>query len=157
MQQISGDQVETRANAFAIAFLAPPRAVEQLYDDLSDYTAMISALMDQFGVSFTAARFHLANVIRNRRGIELDLSEIKSYRMPEPAGQWLVREDWTNDFYPIASVPISRRGMFGSFVARAVIDKLITSDVAATWLRCKPEDLDGKLNDLISLAAPTGA
>lgn len=157
MQQLSGDQVETRANAFAIAFLAPPRAVEQLYDDLSDHATMVAVLMDRFGVSFTAARFHLANVVKNRRGINLDLSDVKGTRMPEPAGQWLVREDWTNDFYPIASVPISRRCMFGARVARAVRTKLITSDVAAAWLRCKPEDLDGKLDDLISLAAPTGA
>lgn len=157
MQKLSGDQVEARANAFAIAFLAPPRAVEQLYEDLSDHTTMIAVLMDRYGVSFTAAKLHLANVIKNRRRIDIDLSSVKGTRMPEPAGQWLVREDWTNDFYPVASVPISRRGMFGACVARAVKAKLITLDVAAAWLQCKPEELDGRLDDLISLAAPMAA
>ncbi|WP_242140819.1 ImmA/IrrE family metallo-endopeptidase [Sphingomonas sp. TREG-RG-20F-R18-01] len=157
MQQLSGDQVEARANAFAIAFLAPPRAVEQLYEELSDHATMIAVLMDRYGVSFTAARLHLANVVKNRRGVELDLSDVRGTRMPGPVGQWLVREDWTNDYYPVAGVPISRRGTFGARVARAVRAKLITLDVAAAWLRCKPEDLDGKLDDLISLAVPTTA
>ena len=154
MQQLSGDQVETRANAFAIAFLAPPRAVERLYDDLSDHSTMIAVLMDKFGVSFTAARLHLANVLKNRRRIELDFSDVKGTRMPEPGEQWRVRENWTNDYYPVASVPISRRGMFGARVARAVITGFITLDIAASWLRCRPEELSGKLDDLISLGRP---
>ena len=157
MQQLSGDQVETRANAFAVAFLAPPRAVEQLYEDLSDHATMIAVLMDRYGVSFTAARLHLANVVKNRRSVELDLSDVTGARMPKPAEQWLVREDWTNDYYPVASVPISRRGMFGARVARAVRAKLITLDVAAAWLKCRPEELDGRLDDLIGLAAPSEA
>lgn len=155
MQRLSGDQVETRANAFAIAFLATPRAVERLYDELSDQSTMIAVLMDRFGLSFTAARLHLANVVKNRRGIELDLRDVKSTRTPKPSQDWQVREDWTNDFYPLASVPITRRGLFGARVARAVRSKLITLDVAALWLRSSIEDLESRLDDLISLAAPS--
>ncbi|PAX09012.1 ImmA/IrrE family metallo-endopeptidase [Sphingomonas lenta] len=151
IQQLSGDQVETRANAFAIAFLAPPRAVERLYDELSDYATMIAVLMDRFGLSFTAARLHLANVIKNRRGVVLNLQNVKGGKMPRPSEDWQIREDWTNDFYPVATVPITRRGTFGARVARAVRERLLTLDIAAEWLRSRPDDISGKIEELVSL------
>lgn len=47
--------VESRANAFAIEFLAPGKEVEKIYASETDKGAVIPKIMDTFGISFIAA------------------------------------------------------------------------------------------------------
>jgi hypothetical protein len=111
LQSPSGDPVEARANAFAIAFLAPPRAVARILDDLSDRTTMVAVTMDRFGIGPGAAKHHLANVAREHFAVEMDFSDVPDRRLPVPSDEWRAREDWTSDFFPVPSVPDTRRGL----------------------------------------------
>ena len=54
------DFVEQRANAFAIAFLAPNEAVRQLAPTPVSEES-VASVMTTFGISHTAARYHVAN------------------------------------------------------------------------------------------------
>ena len=53
--------VEQRANAFAIEFLFPQMAIRKRFQDRSHPPEDIFGFMVEFGVSFTAARFHIWN------------------------------------------------------------------------------------------------
>ena len=55
--QAATDRVEQRANAFAIAFLAPIAAVREM----APASDSVSRVMARFGISHTAARHHVRN------------------------------------------------------------------------------------------------
>lgn len=124
-----GDFVEQRANAFAIAFLAPLDSVRERTPPPIE-AAAIREVMETFGISYTAARYHVSNVHH------------RQYAMPgqgqsvNPSEDWLAREDFTLDYFPIASTPPQRRGRFAGLVAEGYREGLLSSQTAALYLGC---------------------
>ena len=56
------DDVESRANAFAVEFLAPVAAVKRLVPDVADVSAArVGEVMSTFGIGRAAARYHVGN------------------------------------------------------------------------------------------------
>ena len=122
--------VEARANAFAIAFLAPRSEVRRLFLSTNGRDAdRVRAVMEVFGISFTAARYHLANTL----GIALQLvGEVSN----EPTPEWQGRESYTLDLFRPPSVPLSRRGRLVREVISAEDANLVSEDAAASYLGC---------------------
>jgi Zn-dependent peptidase ImmA (M78 family) len=97
-----GDYVEQRANAFAIAFLAPPEAVRMLVQPPFDVED-VRRVMREFGIGPAAARFHIGN------------SHYNAYEVPsEPPNAWpsdevRAQEDFTLDYFTPETTPPQRR------------------------------------------------
>ena len=142
------DPVEIRANAFAIAFLAPPGAVRQIVSSQKRHEDAVAILSDRYGISVTASRRHIQNVCR------LDLSHLRLHQRIEPSTEWLAQEDGLNDFYPLAEVPQSRRGRFAWVTLRAFEENLISRDSAAAYLETTEDNIIAKKNDIIQVTAP---
>lgn len=122
------DPAEIRANAFAIAFLAPPIGVQAIADRNKDIVDGLMEVIGNYGISPTAARYHFSNV--TGRQIPQDL------RLPhlEPEVHWIVAENLTIDFFPLQKTPLSRRGRFAEYVARLHGLNAISDDTAAMYL-----------------------
>lgn len=126
--------VEQRANAFAIEFLAPQDVIKNRFswhthppDDIYDY-------MVEFGVSFTAAKYHMWNATHQI----WKLKEIKS-RAVKALEEWEGREGFLTTYLPSreledAGFRMNRRGRFLSYVVDAKRDRLISEDTAALYL-----------------------
>jgi Zn-dependent peptidase ImmA (M78 family)/transcriptional regulator with XRE-family HTH domain len=128
------DFVEARANAFAIAFLAPLGAVEDVYAKAGGGVHGLRAVMVTFGISYTAARFHVQNLVSNSASaIEQGLVDT------EPTDEWRGREAYTDDFFPLQSTSSLRRGEFSSLVARANLRGLISADTASVYLEASSD------------------
>ena len=130
---VHSDYVEQRANAFAIAFLAPLDSVRGVTPPPIDPEA-IEKVMQTFGISRTASRYHVYNAhYREDRlpGQGYDVS---------PAEDWLVAEDFTLDYFPITSTPPQRRGRFAGLVAECHQRRLLSSQTAALYLGCAEEE-----------------
>lgn len=124
------DPVEMRANGFAVQFIAPRDGVVNIFSAHNDKDAGIRAVMDNYGVSFTAAKWQLVNA----RIIPADFKFGKFDLSPND--EWKAREDYTLDYFPIDTVPLSRRGRFAGVVIDAVNAGLISDDSAASFLGC---------------------
>lgn len=144
------DPVETRANAFAVALLAPPTGVRRIVAGAGDATDKVAVVMQKFGLALTAARYHVTNISRDY-GAEVDTTRLDLARIPRPSDDWEVSESWTVDFFPVPSTPISRRGRFSALVARAAEDGIISLDTAASWLGVDTASLEGRLSTIASL------
>ncbi len=126
--------VEQRANAFAIEFLAPRVAIDDRFrgqyqppDDIFDF-------MLEFGVSFTAARYHIWNATHRIWGLE----EIRASEF-SPTEDWEGREQFLTTYIPsreleAANFRMNRRGKFLSYVVDAQHQNLISDDTAALYL-----------------------
>lgn len=145
----SMEPVEARANAFAIALLAPRAAVVAILQKPSRVSEKVAELMSTFGIAATAAKFHLANVA-NDWGQPLDTTRVRRDLLPVPSNQWTADENWTVDYFPIP-VPLSRRGRFAGLVALAAKQGLISLDQAAASLMVTTTQLDGHLDELIDV------
>lgn len=124
------DPVEMRANGFAVQFIAPRDGVVKIFSAHDDKDAGIRAVMDNYGVSFTAAKWQLVNakvLPADFKFGKFDLS---------PSDEWKAREDYTLDYFPIDTVPHSRRGRFAGVVIAAMEAGLISDDSAASFLGC---------------------
>ena len=136
----TNNPVEQRANAFAIEFLAPQSLIK---DRFSEYTYPPDDIYDymvEFGVSFTAARYHVWNA--NHRIWELE--EIKS-RAVKASEDWDGREGFLTTYMPsqeleAAGFCMNRRGRFLSYVVDAKRERLISDDTAALYL-----GIDGRM------------
>jgi len=127
------DPVEIRANAFAISFLAPPDGVSDIVTHSTNITQAVSDVMSTYGISATAAKFHVKNITeRNVSGATRNL--------PIPSDDWIGRENLTVDWFPIQDTPISRRGRFAYFVTGAFRKGLISSDTGAQYLRANENE-----------------
>ena len=145
------DYVEQRANAFAIAFLAPNDAVKELApapvsgDSVSD-------VMRTFGISRTAAQFHIAN------------SWYRQYPMPSvqdiphtwPSDEQTAAENFGTDYFPIHNTPMQRRGRFAGIVTAAYDQKLISDHTAAAYLNCGVDDFYDSAEELRALYPVSG-
>lgn len=140
------DYVEQRANAFAIAFLAPNDAVRQSAPAPVSGES-VSSTMREFGISHTAARSHIYNC------------HYHSFAVPEgsgviyPSDEWTAAENFATDYFPIADVPEHRRGRFAGLTAAAHEERLITSDTGARYLSCGIDDFREKFAQIKSLYA----
>jgi Zn-dependent peptidase ImmA (M78 family) len=128
------DPVEQRANAFAVEFLAPQGAA--LSHFRGGHSDRLGAVMDRFGLSFTAARYHLWNALDRR----IPLAELSSNR-PDSTLEWEARETYTIDYHPIRDLRPSRAGRFSAVVVRAAQEGLVSWDTAAEWLETTEDEI----------------
>jgi len=142
------DPVEIRANAFAVAFLAPPAEVKRLVAQTLDASSAVQAVMDRFGISLSAARHHVRNMTR------IDTSQARPTEAPQD-DEWIAAENLTVDFFPITTTPISRRGRFANRVVHSYLRGLISSDTAAMMLKCEAERLGAHIEALRDLTTPS--
>ena len=123
------DEVERRANAFAIAFLAPPEGVRVLAAKASTLESMLATVTQKYGISKTAAMYHIQNVTG------LNTSGVRLKEVPNASEDWDAQENLTIDYFPISQAPISRRGRFALLVVKAQRSGHISCDTAAAWLK----------------------
>ena len=137
------DPVEVRANAFAIALLAPPEEVDRIVRRHNgDWDAVVS-ISERFGISVTASKAHVQNVCRYRVA--------PGRRMPVISDEWKAQENYTNDYFPIRTTPVARRGRFAWAVVRSMERRLISLDTAATLLATDPDTLSARASDVLQL------
>lgn len=143
----SQDDVEQRANAFAVEFLAPRESVRQITDLAAVTAESIQNVMSRFGIGRAAARYHVGNAWYGQAELPPE-SSIRS----APSYADRAAEDFTQDFFPIEGTPGRRRGRFAMLVAEAVDAGLITADTAAQYLACSEEEFEKALPYLLELA-----
>lgn len=129
------DVVEMRANAFAIAFLAPPAVIDRMIAGSIDITATIFKVVERFGISVSAASAHVGNIGR------IKTPSIRGGARPDPSDELRAQEDFTIDYFPIKDIPPARVGRFALEVVRSLDYKLISRDTAATLLKTTPENM----------------
>ncbi|MHB9072525.1 MAG: ImmA/IrrE family metallo-endopeptidase [Desulfobaccales bacterium] len=127
----SGDWVEQRANAFAVEFLAPSSVVRNIFQDSTNKNQAIRDIMVRFGISFTTAKYHIYNSLWRQYDIDdLIVDDL------EPDSDWNGREGYTDTFFPIFSVPLSKRRKFSGLVVKAEKVGYISQDTATLFLDC---------------------
>lgn len=143
------DPVEVRANAFAIAFLAPPAAVGRMVYQANDILSAVFEVARHFNISVTAAAAHVGNV----SGVRVVLP--RRCRFPEPSDEVRAQEDFTIDFFPLKDTSPALVGRFAWAVARALDEKVISKDTAATLFRTTHEKLHSDvMKNILDLAEP---
>lgn len=140
------DPIEQRANAFAIQLLAPQAAALRVYQDPGQ-TDPLAAVLDHFGVSFSAARYQIWNAEQRRLPLEAIFT-----RQHKPALTWEASEAYTTTYHPVRALADhpERAGRFSALAVRAAQARIISWDTAAEWLcaseeevrRCAPEVRD---------------
>ncbi len=143
----SQNDVEQRANAFAVEFLAPRESVRQLSDVAAVTVQTIQNVMSGFGIGRAAARYHVGNAWYG----QAELPPESSIRAT-PTDEDRAAENFTQDFFPIEGTPGQRRGRFAMLVAEAVDVGLITADTAAQDLACSEAEFEKALPYLLELA-----
>lgn len=132
-QAYSTDYVEQRANAFAIAFLAPNEAVQQTAPVPISEEA-VSNVMHTFGISHTAARYHIANCHYRNFSVPQGITD------SEPSYEQTAAENFTVDYFPLRDTPEQRRGRFAGIVAMAYQENFISAHTGALYLNCTVEE-----------------
>ena len=127
------DFVEQRANAFAFAFLAPLASVREMTPAPIN-AEDIGEVMETFGISHTAARYHISNAHYRRYTVNEPMPNVS------PSQDWRSREDFTLDFFPIKSTPPQRRGRFAGLVAECYQQGLLSPHTAAFYLGCEEQE-----------------
>ena len=145
--QKSKDPVEIRTNAFAITFLAPREALRKLSKATKSDQELLAKVMEEYGISATAARYHLWNAAKR------DLSNVRLQELPSPSDEWIAAENLTVDWFPLRETPISRRGNFAVLVARAFEKGLISGDTAAMYLQTTKDRLQEHHQEILSAGA----
>ena len=149
--EYSGDYVEQRANAFAVAFLAPLDAVRSREpapfagEPISGEST--SRTMRHFGMSLTSARFHVSNAYYQ----QYDTPSNSDVPYTRPNDIWIAAEDFTLDYFPIQSTPIQRRGRFAGLVAISHDRGLISDHTAAAYLNCSVLDFRDNYEAILDL------
>lgn len=125
--------IEQRANAFAIAFLAPPEAIRQMISVPVSQEA-VGTIMTTFGISHTAARYHIGNALYRNYDVPDEIHGVG------PSDDQKALEDYTLDYFQPETTPIQRRGKFAGVVAQAFEGDLISRETAAEYLNCSVDD-----------------
>lgn len=141
------DFVEQRANAFAIAFLAPNDAVRETAP-LPLSAAAVADTIRTFGIGRIAARYHIYNC--HHRTLEIPNAEAET-EAEAPSDDWKARENFTVDYFPFSGAKDQRRGRFAYLVGKCRKMGLISEHTAAIYLQCTVEELAAKLDFLIGL------
>lgn len=142
-QQSGFDEVEARANAFSAEFLAPRRGVREIYSSYMRSDEGLRAVMEHYGISFSAARWQVVNcklATLNDRFPNVDASHTE---------EWSIKEEAELGYFPIAAVATSKRGKFFSVVMNAAKHSYISDDTAAFCLGCSLEDFLAHKQELI--------
>jgi len=134
--QAKHDVVEARANAFAIEFLAPCVQALEVYQDHGDGKAGLRAVMEHFGISFTSAKFQIWNALD--RQVPLASFVVDNV---EASDEWRGNEAFALDYFKPTHVRDSRRGLFAGLVIKAMRQRLISTDTAASYLECTDREL----------------
>lgn len=138
------DSVERRANAFAIAFLAPNEAVRaSSSSSLSE--RFVVETMHRFGIGPVAARHHIYNC--HHRQYEVP----NAGSAERPSDELRALENFAVDFFPLWDTSDQRRGRFAYSVAKCCKEGLISEHTAALYLQCTVEDLAMNLDALIDV------
>lgn len=127
------DPVEQRANAFAVQLLAPQHLAVERYQESGD---LFEAVLDHFGLSFTAGRYQVWNGL----GRTVPLEDIRAPNRPAEL-DWDGRETFTLAYHPIRSLVErpSRAGRFSAVAVRCAQVGVVSWDTVSEWLYC-PED-----------------
>ena len=143
------DHVEQRANAFAIAFLAPLDQVRRSAPIPFSQESIVS-VMHMFGISQTAARFHICNAHYRRH-------ELPPFKIQEtPADDLMAAENFTIDFFPLENTSLQRRGRFAGLVARAANEGYISEDTASLYLECSVPEFRARSSSLRDIFSGPG-
>ncbi len=145
-KELKKDFVEQRANAFAIEFLAPTKAVEATFKSATTDQAGLRLVMELFGISATAARYHIGNAID--RKLSLDMHGMRD---ANPSSEWDGRESFTVDWFPIKKTPLVRRGEFSAAVVAAEQRGTITEDTAVSYLSSTVEEYHESRDSILGL------
>ncbi len=141
------DDVERRANACAVEFLAPQEAVKQLVPDVSHVSGeAVGMVMSRFGIGRAAAWFHIGNAWYQ----QADLPP-KSSIHATPTHEQQAAEEFTQSFFPIKVTTDRRRGRFALLTTEAFDAGMITADTAAQYLGCTKKQFLNRLPDLRQL------
>ena len=139
------DFVEQRANAFAIAFLAPNDAVREIASlPLSAET--VAETMRKFGIGRIAARYHIYNCYHRTHEIPSAETDAET-----PSDEQKALENFTVDYFPFSGTKDPRRGRFAYLVGKCHKIGLISEYTAAMYLQCTAAELAEKLDFLIEL------
>lgn len=143
------DRVEQRASAFAVEFLAPQTAALELFHTPGEDP--LGAVMDHFGISFTAARYQIWNALE--RGVPLEsLVSDRGRATPE----FEARETFTVDYHPVRNIRPTRAGRFSAVVVRAAEGRIVSWDTAAEWLETAERDVRAAAPAIRSLFPAVG-
>ena len=138
------DYVEQRVNAFAIAFLAPMEAVRNM-TPTPIKSESIKSVMSEFGISHTAARYHVFNAHYRQ-------DELPSHKpFADPSDEQKAAEDFTLDYFPIKRTPNVRRGRFAGIVCECFDKGYLSDDSAAQYMNCDKRELVNSLEDIRTL------
>ncbi|WP_454686017.1 ImmA/IrrE family metallo-endopeptidase [Agrobacterium leguminum] len=140
------DNVERRANGFAVAFLAPPSAIRSIAEKYVDPVRMVDTIINTFGISKTAAVNHLLNLT----GVDASRVALRAIR---ESVEWAPSENLTIDYFPIASTPLRKRGRFSYLVVKAQQAGHISDDTAAEWLNTDVNTYKAGAKTIIDLQA----
>ncbi|MEO5728671.1 MAG: ImmA/IrrE family metallo-endopeptidase, partial [Byssovorax sp.] len=91
------DPVEQRANAFAVQLLAPQTSALRVYEEQGD--GALATLIQQYGISFTAARYQIWNALERR----ISLERLNTQEPPREA-DWDGSEAYTIAWHPIRAL-----------------------------------------------------
>ena len=116
---------------------------------MNDWSAEgIDDVMRTFGISCTAARFHVFNAHYGQDPLP------KHIALPGPSEDWLISENFTLDCFPIRSVPFQRRGRFAGLVAECHERGMLSSYTAALYLSCSEQEFLENAGHIRQLYAP---
>lgn len=141
------DYAEQRANAFSIAFIAPPEGVRERITPPASSASVID-MMHHYGLGRVAATYHVANVFYRQYDAP-SASELHA----GPRDEQIAAESFTIDFFQPAATPVQRRGRFAVLVTKAFDAGLIAEDSAAAYLRCSTNELQNNLGFLRDIAS----
>ena len=128
------DTVDQRADAFALAFLAPEDEVQRMAPQPVD-GFKVGRVMQYFGMCEAAARRRILSCYSG----DADLPAAGSYRVP-PSDRVEFETLVADDSVPCAS-RITRQGRFAVSVRNSLEQGLISDDSAAFYMDCTPADI----------------
>lgn len=143
------DFVEQRANAFAIAFLAPPEEITGRFDSYSPQltSADVASVAHDFGIGLMAAKYHIGNAFHQTT----DVPSVADGFDSDERERWEAAENFTLDFFLPESTPIQRRGRISALVTSAFDQDLISADTAALYLDVDVQAFQSALPTLRSI------
>ena len=130
------DETDERADAFALAFLAPLEAVKERVP-LPVLPEHISGVMRHFGMSEWAARKRIESCYSGEAGMPLDRIIV------EPPEDQIGSENVVIPGALLCGVKECRSGGFTTVVMDSLDKRLISKDTAALYLGCSQSDLYG--------------
>lgn len=130
-------ELEQRANAFAVRLLCPESMV-QLLDKYRDVDA-VRVLVEDYGVHYRAACLYLANEANVVMPRGEPPQELRPVLMPNPVWHDAERPRGLEDF-PILAVAHERRGVLAQAAAQSYSRGLIQRDAFARYLGVPPTE-----------------